>query len=59
MRPLLKMQIDEHVNNIKRREKKEAKKRKLEEENGTENAEAKETKPDIEERNGDNTETLS
>merc|ERR1712096_203415 len=33
MRPLLKMQIDEHVNNIRRREKKEEKKRlKLEEE---------------------------
>ena len=33
MKPLLKMQIDEHVNNIRRREKKEEKKRlKLEEE---------------------------
>ena len=27
MKPLLKMQIDEHVNNIRRREKKEEKKR--------------------------------
>ena len=31
MKPLLKMQVDEHVNNIRRREKKEEKKRKKEE----------------------------
>ena len=43
MKPLLKMQIDEHVNNIRRREKKEEKKRlKAEEEARLKAAEATE-----------------